>query len=163
MVKEIKRTKDADGENFPVGSRLIPARLRPHVMAFYDYARTADDIADSTEIETAEKLERLNKLEKVLIGEAEPDDETRCAAVLKKSLEESNVTNQHALDLLKAFRQDSEGRTYNTWEDVMAYCRWSAGSVALHSDSCGDLDGERTPYGAGGRASRRRFCSDFFR
>lgn len=132
MVKEIKRTKDADGENFPVGSRLIPARLRPHVMAFYDYARTADDIADSTEIETAEKLERLNKLEKVLIGEAEPDDETRCAAVLKKSLEESNVTNQHALDLLKAFRQDSEGRTYNTWEDVMAYCRWSAGSVGRY-------------------------------
>ncbi len=132
MAKEIKRTKDADGENFPVGSNLIPAKLRPHVMAFYDFARTADDIADSTEIDTAEKLERLGKLEKVLLGEAEADDETRCAAVLKKSLEETKVTNQHALDLLKAFRQDSEGHTYHTWEDVMAYCRWSAGSVGRY-------------------------------
>jgi len=132
MAKEIKRTKDADGENFPVGSKLIPAKLRPHVMAFYDFARTADDIADSTEIDTAEKLERLGKLEKVLLGEAEADDETRCAAVLKKSLEETKVTNQHALDLLKAFRQDSEGHTYHTWEDVMAYCRWSAGSVGRY-------------------------------
>lgn len=132
MAKEIKRTKDADGENFPVGSRLIPAKLRPHVMAFYDFARTADDIADSNEIDTAEKLERLNKLEKVLLGEAEADDETRCAAALKKSLEETKVTNQHALDLLKAFRQDSEGHTYHTWEDVMAYCRWSAGSVGRY-------------------------------
>ena len=132
MAKEIKRTKDADGENFPVGSKLIPAKLRPHVMAFYDFARTADDIADSTEIDTTEKLERLGKLEKVLLGEAEADDETRCAAVLKKSLEETKVTNQHALDLLKAFRQDSEGHTYHTWEDVMAYCRWSAGSVGRY-------------------------------
>ena len=49
MTDRIKRTKDADGENFPVGSRLIPKKLRPHVAAFYDFARTADDIADSTE------------------------------------------------------------------------------------------------------------------
>ncbi|MBR1778017.1 MAG: squalene synthase HpnC [Alphaproteobacteria bacterium] len=132
MAEKIKRTKDANGENFPVGSRLIPAKLRPHVMAFYDFARTADDIADSTQINTAEKLERLNNLEKVLLGETEANDETRCAAALKKSLEETKVTNQHALDLLKAFRQDSEGHTYHSWEDIMAYCRWSAGSVGRY-------------------------------
>lgn len=130
MTKRIKRTKDASGENFPVGSRLIPPELRPHVAAFYDFARTADDIADSTELSSEEKLERLNRLERVLLGQEKADDETKCAETLKKSLEERGVTNMHALDLLKAFRQDSEGHhTYHTWEDVMAYCRWSAGSV----------------------------------
>ena len=62
MTGRIKRTKDANGENFPVGSCLIPRELRPHVAAFYDFARTADDIADSTEISGDEKLERLNRL-----------------------------------------------------------------------------------------------------
>ena len=129
MDKQIKRTKDAGGENFPVGSCLIPKKLRPHVMAFYDFARTADDIADSTELSKQEKLDRLNRLERVLLGQEESDDTVKCAETLKKSLEQCGVTNQHALDLLKAFRQDSEGHTYHTWEDVMAYCRWSAGSV----------------------------------
>lgn len=129
MNTQIKRTKNADGENFPVGSCLIPKKLRPHVAAFYDFARTADDIADSTEISKQEKLQRLDRLEQVLLGKTEADEETKCAATLKQSLEECGVTNQHALDLLKAFRQDSEGHTYHTWEDVMAYCRYSAGSV----------------------------------
>ena len=77
MTKRIKRTKDASGENFPVGSRLIPPELRPHVAAFYDFARTADDIADSTELSSEEKLERLNRLERVLLGQEKADDESR--------------------------------------------------------------------------------------
>ena len=71
MDKQIKRTKDAGGENFPVGSCLIPKKLRPHVMAFYDFARTADDIADSTELSKQEKLDRLNRLQRVLMGQEE--------------------------------------------------------------------------------------------
>ena len=129
MNPPVKRTKNADEENFPVGSCLIPKDLRKHVAAFYNFARTADDIADSVEITKQEKLERLNKLERVLLGQEQPDEESQCAETLKNSLQECQVTNQHALDLLKAFRQDSEGFTYNSWQDVMAYCRWSAGSV----------------------------------
>lgn len=140
MNTQIKRTKDADQENFPVGSVLIPKELRPHVMAFYDFARTADDIADSFEIHTGEKIARLNELEDVLLGQKEPSQETMCAARLRKSLLERNITFEHALDLLKAFRQDSGHHTYETWEDVMAYCRNSAGSVGrfmldLHGES----------------------------
>lgn len=138
MTHDIKRTKDANGENFPVGSCLIPAKLRPHVMAFYDYARTADDVADS-DLPRMEKLRRLDALEAVLRGLRDADEDTKCAEILRNSLEETGVTNQHALDLLKAFRQDAIGFTYKTWEDVMAYCRNSASSVGRYML---DLHGE---------------------
>lgn len=129
-MTEIKRTKDSKSENFPVGSFLIPRRLRPHVAAFYDFARTADDIADSYKISAEEKLGRLDALENVLDGaNAGGENFLLCAEKLRESLKECNVTNWHAKDLLTAFRQDARGRTYHTWEDVMAYCRNSAGSV----------------------------------
>ena len=40
------RLAAAHYENFPVASRLVPARMRPHVAAVYAFARTADDFAD---------------------------------------------------------------------------------------------------------------------
>ena len=128
-MAEIKRTKNANQENFPVGSFLIPSELRPHIFAFYDFARTADDIADAYGVSAAEKLEKLDALEAVLTQNAHADNETLCAQKLFESLKERNITDQHAKDLLKAFRQDAKGHTYHTWEDVMAYCRNSAGSV----------------------------------
>lgn len=53
-------------------------------MAFYDFARTADDIADSTELSKQEKLDCLNRLERVLLGQEESDDTVKCAETLKK-------------------------------------------------------------------------------
>ena len=79
-MSDITRSKNADQENFPVGSFLIPAPLRPHVAAFYDFARTADDIADVYGVSAAEKLERLNALEADLEGRAVSGKETACAA-----------------------------------------------------------------------------------
>ena len=127
-MSKIERTKNANQENFPVGSCLIPPELSPHVAAFYDFARTADDIADSR-CPATEKLRRLDALEAVLEGRSEADEDTACAQRLRESLKERGVTDQHARDLLKAFRQDAAGHVYHTWEDVMTYCRYSAGSV----------------------------------
>ena len=93
MTNDIKRTKDANSENFPVGSCLIPAKLRPHVMAFYDYARTADDVADS-DLPRMEKLRRLDALEAVLRGLRDADEDTKCAETLRNSLEETGVTRR---------------------------------------------------------------------
>ena len=55
---EASSGKGAGDENFPVGSVLIARRLRPHVMRFYDFARAADDVADSPDLTAAEKLAR---------------------------------------------------------------------------------------------------------
>ena len=47
-------------ENFPVASRLLPARMRPHVAAVYAFARAADDFADEGDVLPAVRRERLD-------------------------------------------------------------------------------------------------------
>ena len=126
-------------ENFPVGSRLIRASLRPHVHAFYDFARNADDIADSAALAPSEKLRRLDIMGAVLTGEIAAGSEA--ASRLRDSLAETGVTAQHSLDLLRAFRQDATKARYGSWEELLDYCRYSAMPVGRHVL---DLHGEAT-------------------
>ena len=136
--------KGKDDENFPVGSILIRPSLRRHVHAFYDFARNADDIADSPTLPADVKLARLDVMGAVLIGDAE--DGAPTALRLRGSLAETEVTPQHALDLLHAFRQDATKQRYATWQELVDYCRYSAMPVGRHVL---DLHGEsRASYPA---------------
>ena len=137
--------KNRGDENFPVGSVLIRPRLRRHVHAFYAFARNADDIADSPILPEADKLERLDIMEGVLLGQADPAL-APSAAVLRASLAETGVTDRHARDLLIAFRRDASKRRYASWEELHDYCRYSAMPVGRHVL---DLHGEhRNTWGA---------------
>ena len=122
--------KGRTDENFPVGSALIRPALRPHVHAFYAFARNADDIADSPELDAADKLRRLDRMEAVLLGHAASGSPS--ATALRASLAETGVTAQHALDLLAAFRQDATKRRYASWDELHDYCRLSAMPVGRH-------------------------------
>ncbi|HEY0206830.1 MAG TPA: squalene synthase HpnC [Acetobacteraceae bacterium] len=122
--------KGRTDENFPVGSALIRPALRPHVHAFYAFARNADDIADSPELDAPDKLRRLDRMEAVLTGHA--DGGSPSAAALRTSLAATGVTPRHSLDLLAAFRQDATKRRYATWEELHDYCRLSAMPVGRH-------------------------------
>ncbi len=93
--------KTRSDEDFLVGSLLIRHDLRQKVGEFYNFERTADDVADNPELSKEEKLKILSEME-----EKAPD--------------------KHAVELLKAFRMDAEGYEYNTWQDLMDYCRYSA-------------------------------------
>lgn len=117
-------------ENFPVGSALISARLRPHVHALYAFARNADDIADSAELAPDDKLRRLDVMQAVLLGERE--DGSPSAAGLRASLAQCGVTSRHATDLLVAFRRDATQQRYAAWDDLFDYCRFSAMPVGRH-------------------------------
>lgn len=121
--------KGRGDENFPVGALIRPA-LRPHVHAFYAFARNADDIADNPGMAPAEKLRRLDRMADVLAGRAETGAPT--AAGLRRSLSETGVTDRHATDLLTAFRQDAVKSRYATWEELLDYCRHSAMPVGRH-------------------------------
>jgi len=110
-------------ENFPVASRLVSARHRPVIMAFYDFARAADDIADHTSLPAAEKLLGLDRMEASLTG-ASSDD--ALSVRLREALADRKLSNVHALDLLKAFRQDVTRLRYDDWDDLIGYCTWSA-------------------------------------
>ena len=60
--------KGAADENFPVGSFLLPKRLRPHVATYYAFARAIDDIADNPDTLPQDKIARLNAMDDALLG-----------------------------------------------------------------------------------------------
>lgn len=130
--------KGRDGENFPVGSFLIRRDLRPHVHAFYRFARNADDIADNPALAAAEKVRRLDRMAAILDGA--PGDDSPAASAMCRSLAATGVTAQHCHDVLRAFRLDATKLRYRDWDDLMDYCRYSASPVGrqlldLHGES----------------------------
>jgi squalene synthase HpnC len=142
--------KTAAGENFPVGSWLIRRDLRVHVHAFYRFARTADDIADHAELTAEEKIRRLDRMEAVLDGAAGEDAPS--ARAMRASLAATGVTAQHCRDVLRAFRLDATKLRYETWDELMEYCRYSASPVGRQLI---DLHGE----GRAAYASSDALCS----
>jgi squalene synthase HpnC len=127
---EMASGKGAGDENFPVGSRLIRAALRPHVHAFYNFARNGDDIADNGTLAPADKVARLDHMEAVLTGRAQTGAPS--ALGLRASLATTGVTVRHSVDVLDAFRQDAVKQRYASWDELMAYCRLSAMPVGRH-------------------------------
>ena len=124
--------KDAAYENFPVGSWLLPARLRPHVAVFYAYARAIDDIADSSDLPAEEKIARLDGFERALLGRETRDPAFAKAHAMRRSLAETDVPPRHCLDLIAAFKQDATKLRYADWDDLIGYCRLSAAPVGRY-------------------------------
>jgi hydroxysqualene synthase len=114
-------------ENFPVASRLVRAEHRPLIMAFYDFARAADDIADDPVLTGEEKVRRLDLMEAALIGQV-PDGDG-CAKALRAALRARAMSARHPRDLLIAFRADATKRRYADWWELMGYCAYSANPV----------------------------------
>lgn len=119
--------KNSSTENFPVGSVLIRADLRPHVHAFYRFARMGDDIADNAVLTPDEKIARLDMMEAALL---DPNSESiKEASDLRRSLAQTSVSSINATELLKAFRMDATKQRYADWDELMTYCRYSAAPV----------------------------------
>ncbi len=121
--------KDRGDENFPVGAIVNP-RVRPHVHAFYSFARNADDISDSDVLEAGDKVARLDVMEAVLLGRS--DRGSPSALGLRASLAETGVVADHACELLVAFRRDAVKPRTESWDDLYDYCRYSAMPVGRH-------------------------------
>ncbi len=110
-------------ENFPVASRLVSAKHRPVIMAFYDFARAADDIADHPALPAERKLRQLDAMGASLTGAASDD---ALSVTLREQLAERRLSAIHALDLLTAFREDVTKLRYANWDELIAYCTYSA-------------------------------------
>jgi squalene synthase HpnC len=124
-------------ENFPVASRLIRPTLRDPVLTFYRFARAADDVADHPQASAEDKLAELARMEAALRGEAGMNPAGESLHAMQKA---RGLTDQHALDLLEAFRRDVTKRRYADWDELMDYCRYSAAPVGrfvldLHGES----------------------------
>lgn len=131
--------KNHSNENFPVGSWLVGPHERPAIHAFYQLVRLADDIADDPLLDPPPKLQKLRRLSDVLTHAHDEGHDAPQAVALRHVLQEKNITAQHARDLLHAFQQDAVKRRYNTWDELLDYCRYSAAPVgryvlALHGE-----------------------------
>ena len=122
-ASELRSGKTHRDENFPVASWIIHPRHRALILAFYNFVRTADDIADHATLAADEKLRYLDLLEAELLGKGDSQPE---AVKLRQALAERGMPPRHALDVLIAFRMDVTKLRYENWDELMDYCRYSA-------------------------------------
>ena len=120
-------TKDATGENFPVGSWLLPRHLRRHVAAYYTFARTADDIADSPTLTHEQKIAGLKAMEAAL--DRGGDDRVD---PIRASIAETGIGLDECRGLLVAFNRDARNQSCESWDDLIDYCRYSAHPVGRY-------------------------------
>ena len=129
-------------ENFPVASRLVPARLRPAIVAVYRFARAADDLADEGDAPADTRLAALDTFERAL--DAIERGETPPLAPFPAL---AAVMRAHALPmapfraLLSAFRQDVTTTCYATRDELLDYCARSANPVGRIMLALFDVDG----------------------
>jgi squalene synthase HpnC len=118
---ELASGKGHKDENFPVASWLVRPDARGPVMAYYDFARMADDFADHETATADEKLCLLGAMRAGLEGEGPAE-----AANLARVARARGLDLVHARDLITAFEQDCVQSRYADWDDLIGYCRYSA-------------------------------------
>ena len=116
-------------ENFPVASVMLKREHRAPVMAFYHFARAADDVADNEQAPAAERLALLGAMRSTLAGTSDTNAE---ALALRGVLADYKLSPQHGLDLLTAFEQDCTVNRCATWDALIDYCRVSAMPVGRY-------------------------------
>jgi squalene synthase HpnC len=116
----------AGAENFPVASRLLPRAVRDHLIAVYGFARLADDIGDEAEGDRLALLDWLtDELERSARGEATH----RLLRRLSPTIQQFDLPLDPFYRLIEANRQDQLHQRYETFDDLVAYCRLSATPV----------------------------------
>ncbi|MGH2567659.1 MAG: squalene synthase HpnC [Bacteroidota bacterium] len=132
-----ERITRAHYENFPVASLFLPKDKRKYVAAVYAFARIADDFADEPArrkagepgMTPAERIEALNDWEMQLLESYRGVARHPVFLALMKTVERFEIPVELFRSLLQAFRSDVTTERYETFEDVLAYCRNSANPV----------------------------------
>jgi phytoene synthase len=114
-------------ENFPVGL-FVPREKRGYIHALYAFARAADDFADERMYEGM-RQEKLDEWEARLHAAYRGEAEDPIFVALGETVRRLQVPKELLLDLLSAFRQDTVKSRYDTWEELLDYCRRSADPV----------------------------------
>lgn len=132
-------------ENFHVATWFLPARVRPHFESVYAYCRVSDDLGDEVgSTDTAMRL--LNTWGEMLDECYEAPERSRhpVFVALRETIVGCDLPKEPFADLLRAFRQDQVKTHYNTWDETVAYSRYSANPVGrLVLMVCGYRDEER--------------------
>jgi squalene synthase HpnC len=130
-------------ENFSVASWFLPAPLRRHFFNVYAYCRISDDLGDEVG-DTAASLQLLDQWETELNACYDGHPRHPVFVALAETVRKFEIPKHEFVDLLTAFRQDQEVGRYETFNDLLGYCRYSANPVGhLVLYLCGYRDSER--------------------
>ena len=130
-------------ENFSVATWFLPKKLRQHFFNLYAYCRISDDLGDETG-DPAASLQLLDEWESELNACYERTPRHPVFVALAGTVREFNIPKHEFVDLLTAFRQDQTITRYETFDDLLGYCRNSANPVGhLVLYLCGYRDAER--------------------
>lgn len=127
QAADLASGKGHGDENFPVASILLRPQHRAPIMAFYRFARAADDIADNETASAQEKLALLGQMRAGLDGAGAAE-----AMALRAVMAARSIDPVHAHDLLDAFVRDVTVNRCADWGDLIGYCRLSAMPVGRY-------------------------------
>jgi squalene synthase HpnC len=116
-------------ENFPVVSFFLSDYHKKHIATIYKFARIADDIADEENISPKEKLEKLNKYEVELIKALEGKFSSPFWETLQNTISANSLSAEYFFALIRAFKFDVENKGFESFEDILNYCKNSANPV----------------------------------
>ncbi len=146
MQKSIENIAKTHYENFPVGSLLIPKRYREPIHLVYMFARVADDFADEGTMSDAERILKLQEWQMQLHLAVNGESSIGLFKQLSKVLEEFHIPLQLFDDLITAFKNDVSNPEYQTFEEVLGYCNFSAnpiGRILLRIFDCSSEETDR--------------------
>src|SRR5215475_12378044 len=130
-------------ENFSVASWFLPKRLRQHFFNVYAYCRISDDLGDEVG-DTAASLELLDQWQRELEACYRGAPKHPVFVALAETVRQFDISQHEFSDLLTAFRQDQTVTRFETFNDVLGYCHYSANPVGhLVLYLCGYRDAER--------------------
>lgn len=129
VYEETLKLAEDHYENFPVASILFPKNIRKKIALVYRFARTADDIADEGNFSDSDRLEMITQYRNDFISATKGEYKTKFWELLHKTIIGKNINEDHFLNLLKAFEQDVIKSRYETFEDLLNYCKNSANPV----------------------------------
>jgi squalene synthase HpnC len=130
-------------ENFSVASWFLPKRVRQHFFNVYAYCRISDDLGDEVG-DPAASLELLDQWERELNACYNGNPRHPVFVALAETVKQFDIPQHEFSDLLRAFRQDQTVTRFETFDDVLAYCGYSANPVGhLVLYLCGYRDAER--------------------
>ena len=130
-------------ENFSVATWFLPSKLRQHFYNVYAYCRISDDLGDEVG-DTGQSLELLDQWETELNACYAGSPRHPVFVALQETVRQFGIPKHEFSDLLIAFRQDQTVTRFESFNDVLGYCRYSANPVGhLVLYLCGYSDGER--------------------
>ncbi|MGC2745034.1 MAG: squalene synthase HpnC [Candidatus Angelobacter sp.] len=130
-------------ENFSVATWFLPSRLRQHFYNIYAYCRISDDLGDEVG-DPQQSLELLDQWEAELNACYAGSPKHPVFVALAETVKQFNIPQHEFSDLLIAFRQDQTVTRFETFDDILAYCRYSANPVGhLVLYLCGHSDAKR--------------------